>query len=240
MRFFATLSALAGALVVAPQSAARADLIVPSLAITPTSGNVNTDAFFIPSIATNAGVAGTVAGATYVFRTGLSLGPVSAVRTPVIPVSQSTFGFDGISAVADRSLISATCFVSDRLLNATSLSTGDFELRYYWFATATPDLNSDPYVDPPMTYSSTTGAWSVLPPIVETTVSLAAGSSGTNVTLSATVKNAATALGEPGALGTMTYCEGTAVVASAVFAGGSSTVILDDVSLGDHAYSAAF
>jgi len=234
--------ALAASLTLVP-AAAQADINfgTGSVVITPTSGNVNTDTVFLTSIATKGGDATATTGATYVFQNGVSLGAISATRTPSSPASYGTFGFDGLNAFADRSVVTANPYVSDRLLNATAvpLATGAFELRYYWSGSVpNPDLDS--YVTLPMTYNSATGAWSVLPEPTPTTLSLSASASGTSVTLSAVVKRLDTAATASTASGSLVFTEGTVAVATVPVSAGGASVVLANVAAGSHTYAAEF
>lgn len=233
--------ALAATLTLVP-AAARADINfgTGSVVITPTSGNVNTDTVFLTSIATRGGDATATTGATYVFQNGMNMGVVSATRTPNTPSRYGTFGFDGLNAFADRSVVPANPYVSDRLLNSiASLATGAFELRYYWSGSVV-NLDVDSYVTLPMTYNSSSGAWSVLPEPAPTSLSLTASASGTAVRLTATVRRLDTAATASTASGSIVFTEGSVTVAIVPVSGGGATATLANVAAGLHTYAAEY
>ena len=176
------------------------------------------------------------------FQGGVSKGPISTARTPSTPASFGTFGLDGNPALADRVISPANPFVSDKLLNALAspLASGPFELRYYWFASATvPDFD-DAYVNLPMTYNAATGAWSVLPPPVETALSLTASASGSTVTLSASVKRLSDGTAATAATGQVVFREGASVVGTVPTTNGAASLVLVGVTTGAHSYEASF
>jgi hypothetical protein len=242
--------ALAGAMVAGGLAFAQSALAAPisggTLTITPTSGNVNTDVVFLNSLQTNVGgPAGfrTISG-LFVYQAGVKIGSIATVRTPSTPSTYGTFGLDGNAGFADRSISPTNNFVSNKLLNDVALSglvSGQFELRNYWFASATtPDYANDPYVSLQMTYNSTTGAWSVYAAPIATTVSLTAGASGTTVSLSATVKKASDSSTATAAVGNIVFKDGSTTVATVAVASGVASTSLVGVSNGSHTYTAQF
>jgi len=234
--------ALAATLTLVPV-AARADINfgTGSVVITPTSGNVNTDTVFLTSIATRGGDATATTGATYVFQNGVNMGVISATRTPNTPSRYGTFGFDGLNAFADRSVAAANPYVSDRLLNSTAvtLTSGAFELRYYWSGSVA-NLDLDSYVTLPMTYNASSGAWAVLPEPSPTTLSLTASASGTAVSLTATIRLLDTAAVASTASGSIVFTEGSVTVATVPVSGGGATAALANVAAGSHTFAAEY
>ena len=233
---------LAATLTLVP-AVARADINfgTGSVVITPTSGNVNTDTVFLTSIATRGGDATATTSASYVFQNGVNMGVISATRTPNTPSGYGTFGFDGLNAFADRSVVPANPYVSDRLLNSTAvpLATGAFELRYYWSGSV-PNLDRESYVTLPMTYDASSGAWAVLPEPIPTTLSLTASASGTSVSLTAIVKLLDTAAVASSASGLIVFTEGSVAVATVPVSGGGATATLANVAAGSHTYAAEY
>ncbi|MBC7593634.1 MAG: hypothetical protein H7288_06825, partial [Kineosporiaceae bacterium] len=159
--------------------AAQADPISgATMSITPTSGNVNTDAVFLQSISTTAGapVGFRDASGTVLFQNGALLGSVATVRTASTTLYGQT-GLTGNPVAMDRTG-GPNNFVSNKLINATNtpLVSGPFELRMYFFA----DLNrldyvNDKYISLAMTYDAASGAWSTVTPATPTTTSITAG-----------------------------------------------------------------
>lgn len=244
---------VAGGLSVA-QAASAAPISGATLTITPTSGNVNTDTVFLNSISASAAapVGFRAAGGTVVFQNGNRLGSVSTVRTTSMPSTAGTNGLDGnLPVFMDRSISPTNNFVSNRLLNDPALSTlvpgglqtGQFELRFYYFANAqAPDYVNDPFITLDMTYNATTGAWAVFTaptPAIATTTSLTASAAASTVTLTATVKkpdlSTATA-----ATGNVVFKEGATTVATVPLASGVATASLTGVADGPHSYTAEF
>lgn len=226
-------------------SSAQAAEIVGTITVTPTSGNVNTDTNFLNSIAVSVGapVGYRSLSSTLVYQNGARVGSVSSARNTAMVSTAGTNGLDGNAAFMDRSIIPTNNFVSSRLLNDAALSTlvsGQFELRYYYFASPTaPSEATDPFVKLDMTYNATTGAWSVYTPAEASSVSLTAGATGTNVALSATVKraNATTATA---AAGNILFKEGSTTVATVAVASGVASTTLSSVANGAHSYTATF
>lgn len=249
--------AVAGAMVVGgvgvAQSAQAAD-IGGTITITPTSGNVNTDPFFLNSIAVSVGapVGYRNLGGTVIYQDGNRLGSVATTRSPSTPASYGTFGLDGNAAYMDRSL-GTNNYVSNRLLNDPALSnlvagglhTGPFELRFYYFASSTAPDYTDPYVKLDMTYDAATGAWGLYtPPVVPdaTTVSLT-GSTTINpgeVSLAASVKKLSDGNPATAAAGVINFKEGATTVASVPVASEAASALLTGVADGAHTYTAEF
>ena len=250
MRFVALV--VAGAMVagtVGLSASAQAAEITPvgTITITPSSGNVNTDVYFLDSIAVNTGapVGFRASSGTFVYQGGVELGAIASARNPSMVSTAGTNGLDGNPVFMDRSIIPTNNFVSNKLLNATTvpLATGAFELRYYYFASATaPNRATDPYVKLDMTYNATTGAWglpAVVVPAIATTTSLTASATGTTVALGATVK-AGTSVATASA-GTVAFFEGaTQVGTTQTVAAGLASVSLTGVAVGTHSYTATF
>ncbi len=223
-----------------------------TLTITPTSGNVNTDTYFLNSIAASAAapVGYRALGGTVIFQDGVRLGAISSSRTTAMPSTAGTNGLDGNTPVfMDRSISPTNNFVSSRLLNDPFLSnlvpgglhTGEFELRFYYFASSTaPDYN-DPYISLTLEYNATTGAWGLpAAPAIATTVALTASitANAGEVALAATVKDgAATATA---AAGNIVFKEGTTIVASVAVASGEANALLTGIADGAHTYTAEF
>ncbi len=218
----------------------------PTITITPTSGNVNTDVNFLDSIRVNVGApAGfqTISGMV-AFQNGVNMGSLATVRTPSTPTTYGTFGLDGNASFADRSISPTNNFVSNKLLNGTTvpLVTGAFELRNYYFASSTSPQYTDPYVSLAMTYDAVTGAWSVVvPPVapIATTVSLSASAAASTVSLSATVKLPDTTTATAAA-GNVVFKEGVTTVATVPVALGLASASLTGVANGSHSYTAQF
>lgn len=240
--------ALAGAMVVggvAVAQSAQAAEIPGTITVTPTSGNVNTDTNFLNSIAVSVGapVGYRMLSGTFVYQGGVEIGSVAQARSTAMVSTAGTNGLDGNPAFMDRSIIPTNTYVSNKLLNDPALSalqSGQFELRYYYFASNTsPNRATDPYVKLDMTYNATTGAWSVYTPAAATTVSLSAGASGTDVTLAATVKKADTTTATD-AVGNIVFKEGATTVATVAVAGGVASTVLTGVANGAHTYTAEF
>lgn len=231
------------------QSATAAEIPGATLTITPTSGNVNTDTYFLNSIAadTAAPVGFRALGSTVIYQNGNRIGAVSSSRTTAMPSTAGTNGLDGLTPIfMDRSISPTNNFVSSKLLNDPSLSTlvpgglvtGQFELRFYYFASNTAPNYNDPYIKLDMTYNATTGAWSVYTPATATTTSLTASAAGTDVTLTATVRDgAATATA---ATGSVVFREGATTVATVAVASGVASTVLTGVANGAHTYTAEF
>lgn len=239
--------AVAGAMVVgglvAAQSASAAQ-IAGTITISPTSGNANTDVNFLNSIDVSVGapVGFQALGGTFIYQGGVEKGNVAQARNTSMTPSAGTNGLDGQPAHLDRLIIPTNTFLSSKLLNDPSLNlaTGQFELRWYYFASATsPNRATDPYVKLDMTYDATTGAWSVYTPAAATTVSLTAGAAGSTVNLSATVKktDATTATD---ATGNILFLEGATTVATVPVASGVANASLTGVADGSHTYTAQF
>ena len=225
------------------QSASAAE-IAGTITITNTSGNVNTDTYFLQSIAvsTPAPVGFRAQSGTFVYQGGAEMGSISNARTTSMPTTAGNNGLDGIGPVfMDRSISPTNNFVSNKLLNALTvpLATGQFELRFYYFASATaPNRATDPYVKLDMTYNATTGAWSVFTAATATTTSLTASAAASTVTLTATVLagvSTATA-----AVGNVVFREGATTVATVPVASGVAIASLTGVANGSHSYTAEF
>jgi len=247
--------AVAGAMVagtVGLSASAQAAEITPvgTITITPTSGNVNTDVNFLDSIRVDTGapVGFRLLSGTFVYQNGVEIGSVAQARSTSMVSTAGTNGLDGNPVFMDRSIIPTNTFVSSRLLNNAALSaltTGPFELRYYYFASATaPNRATDPYVKLNMTYDITTGAWSVATaPVVSvpTTTSLTASASGNSVALSATVKKSSDSTVATAAAGTVAFFEGaTQVGTTQTVAAGLASISLTGVANGTHAYTATY
>ncbi len=215
-----------------------------TITISPTSGNVNTDSVFLNSI--DVSVGGPVGfrnlSGTFAFQGGVNMGAISIARTPSMLAEYGTSGLDGNPAHLDRSISPTNGYVSDKLINATDtpLVSGQFELRYYYFASTTSPNYNDPYVAIQMTYDATSGAWSVFTPAIATTVSLTAGASGTTVNLSATVKKASDGTTATAAAGNVVFKEGTTTVATVPVTSGAAAASLTGVANGSHSYTATF
>jgi len=242
--------AVAGALVLSGLGAvqsAQADLIPGTITITPTSGNVNTDQFFLTSVATSVGAPVGFRGAStsQLFQNGVLVGNISNLRTTSMAVTAGTNGLDGNPAFMDRSVINTNNFVSNKQLNSPLfgtvgsatpgvLATGTFEYRYYYHQFSTSlDLVNDKYLSLTLTYNATTGAWSIPVAATATTTSLVASATGTSVALTATVAPVAAA-------GTVNFREGAVTVGSAPVVAGVATTTLLGVSNGPHSYTAEF
>ena len=222
-------------------SAQAAPITSGTLAITPLSGNVNTDTVFLNTLDINvtAPTGFVAAGGTFVYQGGVEMGNVSAPRFPSMSASYGTTGLDGSLTHLDRFISPTNNFLSSKLLNQITkpLVTGQFELRSYYFASATaPNRATDPYVTLNMTFDAATGDWAVkkdAAPATATTTSLTAQASGLAVTLAAKVA--------PTAAGTVSFLEGATEVANvAVDANGSAVANLPTVAYGQHIYTAAF
>ena len=219
----------------------------PTITITPTSGNAFTDTYFLNSIAVNVGapVGFRAISSTVVFQGGVNMGSVSTVRTPTTPTTYGTFGLDGNPSFADRTISPPNPYVSNTLLNATTvpLVTGAFELRNYYFALSTSvNYVTDAYVSLAMTYDAVTGAWSVVVPVapaIATTVSLSASAAASTVSLGATVKLPDTTTATAAA-GNVVFKEGVTTVATVPVASGLASASLTGVANGAHSYTAQF
>jgi hypothetical protein len=244
---------VAGAMVVGTvglSASAQAAEITPvgTITISPTSGNVNTDVNFLDSIRVSVGapVGFRALSGTFVYQNGVEVGSVSQARSTSMVSTAGTNGLDGNPAFMDRSIIPTNTFVSNRLLNNAALSTlttGAFELRYYYFASSTaPNRATDPYVKLDMTYNTTSGAWGFpAAAAIATTTSLAASASGTSVTVSATVKSGTPSTTATAAAGTVSFFEGvTQVGTTQTVAAGLASVSLTGVANGAHSYTATF
>ena len=239
---------VASGVVVVASPAAAAPISGATLTITPTSGNVNTDTYFLNSIAAShaAPVGYRALGGTFVYQGGVEIGSVSNSRTTAMPSTAGTNGLDGNTPVfMDRSISPTNNFVSNKLLNATlaPLQTGPFELRFYYFASSTaPDRTTDPYISLAMTYNATTGAWGLDVPATPTSVSLTAGTTAGagEVNLTATVKDLAGTNTLTAAAGNIVFKEGTTTVATVPVASGAASALLTGVANGNHTYTAEF
>ncbi len=240
--------AVAGAMILsglAIAQSAQAAEITPTgtITLTPTSGN-NSDQFFLTGIAVNkpAPAGFQAASSTLIYQGGVEMGAISATRFPDMPATAGVNGLNGSSNPSmDRSIINTNTFVSNKKLNtiATPLATGQFELRYYYFAdAANPNTATDPYVKIDLTYNATTGAWSVFTPAIVTTTSLTASAVASTVTLTATVKDgAATATA---AAGNVEFFEGATSKGVVAVSSGVATTALTGVADGSHSYTAVF
>ena len=225
----------------AAQSASAAE-IPGTLTVTPTSGNVS-DTYLFNSIALDVGAVApyNVLAGTFAYQNGVEMGSLANARNAGnVPTTAGTSGLNGSAAFHDRSISPTNNFVSNKQLTGlvTPLVTGNWELRWYYFASTTaPNRTTDPYVKLAMTYDSTTGAWAVYSApaaAVTTTTSLTAQATGSAVTLKATVAPAS-------AVGTVSFSEGSAVVAANVaVSGGVATANLPTVTDGPHSYTATF
>lgn len=231
-----------GALVAS--SAQAAPISGGTLTITPTSGNVNTDTYFLNSLDINVTAPSgfQASGGTFVYQGGVELGNVSTQRTASMSSSYGTSGLDGSLTHLDRVISPTNNFLSSKLLSqlTTPLQTGQFELRSYYFASSTsPNRATDPYVKLDMTYDATSGAWSVYTPAVATTVSLTAGATGSTVNLAATVKKPDLSTAAD-ATGNILFLEGATTVATVPVASGVASASLTGVADGSHTYTAQF
>ncbi|GGK96245.1 hypothetical protein GCM10007382_15630 [Salinibacterium xinjiangense] len=225
----------------ATQSASAAE-IPGTLTVTPTSGNVS-DTYLFNSIALDIGAVApyNVLAGTFAYQNGVEMGSLANARNAGnVPSTAGTSGLNGSAAFHDRSISPTNNFVSNKQLTAlvTPLVTGNWELRWYYFASTTaPNRTTDPYVKLNMTFDSTTGAWAVYSApaaAVASTTSLTAQATGSAVTLKATVAPAA-------AVGTVSFSEGSTVVAANVaVSGGVATANLPAVTDGPHSYTATF
>ena len=239
--------AVAGAMVVGglvvAQSASAAQ-IAGTITISPTSGNVNTDVNFLNSIDVSVGAPSgfQALGGTFIYQGGVEKGNIAQARNTSMTSSAGTNGLDGNPAHLDRVIIPTNTFLSSKLLNDPSLNlaTGQFELRWYYFASSTsPNRATDPYVKLDMTYDATSGAWSVYTPAVATTVSLTAGATGSTVNLAATVKKPDLSTASD-ATGNILFLEGATTVATVPVASGVASASLTGVADGSHTYTAQF
>ncbi len=234
-----------GALVAS--SAQAAPLAGATLSITPTSGNVNTDVNFLNSLDINvtAPAGFQASGGTFVYQNGVEMGNISISRNAGMASTNGTSGLDGSLTHLDRLINPTNNFLSSKLLNqlTTPLVTGQFELRSYYFASATaPNRATDPYAALTMTYDATTGAWAVFVPATATTVSLTAGTTANagEVALSASVKDAGGINVLTGVTGSITFNEGATPVGTVVVANGVASTTLTGVANGIHTYTATF
>ncbi len=172
--------AVTGALLVTGLSvaqSAQAARIPGTITVTPTSGNAS-DTIFLNSIAVSVGAPQgfrAISG-TFVYQDGFELGSIANLRDGSMAEAAGTDGLDGLPVFMDRSIIPTNNFVSNKRLDQLLLPlvTGDFELRFYYFANSgNPDRVTDPYVKLDMTYNSVTGAWAVAPFTPPTTARLA-------------------------------------------------------------------
>ncbi len=242
--------AIAGAMVVGVLGAAQtaqAAQIAGTITITPTSGNVNTDVNFFNSMAVSVGATApyNLLSGTFVYQGGVEVGSVAQARSSSQVSTSGTNGLDGQPAFMDRSITPTNTFLSSKLLNDPTLSTlvsGPFELRYYYFASKTsPNRATDPYVKLDMTYNTTTGAWGLpAAPAITTNVSLTAGASGTTVSLGATVQKLSDSSTATAAAGSVVFNEGSTTVATVAVASGVASASLTGVSYGTHSYTAQF
>ncbi|MBG6055805.1 hypothetical protein IWX81_002233 [Salinibacterium sp. CAN_S4] len=226
----------------AAQSASAAE-IPGTLAVTPTSGNVS-DTYLFDSISLSVGAVApnNLLAGTFAYQGGVEMGSLANARNAGnVPATAGTSGLNGQPAFHDRSISPTNNFVSNKQLTAltTPLVTGDWELRWYYFASTTaPNRLTDPYVKLAMTFDAATGNWAVKAatvPAVTTSTSLTALATGSAVTLTATVSPAT-------AVGTVTFFEGSTAVASNVAINGSgvATANLPTVADGSHTYTASF
>ena len=212
------------------------------MAITPTNGNVNTDAVFLQSISTTAGapLGFRDASGTVLFQNGVLLGSVATVRDAGTTLYGQT-GLSGNPVAMDRSG-GTNNYVSNKLINATvkPLASGPFELRMYFFANLQQlDYVNDKYISLAMTYDATSGAWSTVTPAITTTTSLTAQATGTDVALSATVKKS-DATTATAAAGSIVFKEGVTTVATVPVASGVASTTLTGVTYGSKSYTAEF
>ena len=230
----------------ATQSASAAE-IPGTLAVTPTSGNVS-DTYLFNSISLDVGAVApyNLLAGTFAYQNGVEMGSLANARNAGnVPSTAGTSGLNGSAAFHDRSISPTNNFVSNKQLTGlvTPLVTGDWELRWYYFASTTaPNRTTDPYVKLAMTFDSTTGAWAVKVAAPATTTSLTAGINptvATSVDLSATVKKSdgttATA-----AAGNVVFKEGTTTVATVPLASGVASATLTNVPYGNKSYTAEF
>ena len=208
-------ASLTGSLAAAQPAFASGPVVqVPALTVSPLSGNATADSRFLSSIASDVGApAGARAsGASFIFQGDVNRGPIASMRTVSTP---GTFGLDGQPGFTDRSGVTANSYASNLELDAPmpGLVTGIVELPYCWSG---PDTSTDPCLQAAIDWNAATGAGSVLPAPVNSTVSLTASSSGSTVTLDATVKDAATGLIDPTPPGPMTFIENSTVIVGTV------------------------
>jgi hypothetical protein len=241
--------AVAGAIVASgalvASSAQAAPLAGATLTITPLSGNVNTDTVFLNSLDINvtAPAGFQASGGTFVYQGGVEMGNISLARNAGMASTNGTSGLDGSLTHLDRVINPTNNFLSSKLLNqlTTPLVTGQFELRSYYFASATaPNRATDPYAALTMTYDAVSGAWAVFTPATATTTSLTASATGTTVALSATIKDGAGSATLTGAAGNVAFLEGATTVATSAVVAGVATASLTAVSNGTHTYTAVF
>ena len=211
-------ASLTGSLAAAQPAFASGPVVqVPALTVSPLSGNATADSRFLSSIASDVGApAGARAsGASFIFQGDVNRGPIASMRTVSAPSTYGTFGLDGQPGFVDRSGVTANSFASNPELDAPTLGlvTGIVELPHCWSG---PDTSTDPCLQTAIDWNAATGAGSVLPAPVNSTVSLTASSSGSTVTLDATVKDAATGLIDPTAPGPVTFIENSTVIVGTV------------------------
>ena len=226
-------------------AAANAEPIDGTITISPTSGNAVTDTYFLDSIAVSVGATRpyTAVSGTFIYQNGVELGSIANARNAAMAQTAGTNGLDGNPVFLDRSIIPTNNFVSNKKLSEilTPLSDGPFELRYYYFASATsPDRTTDPYVSLDLTFDAATDEWAVAVSKLTSAVSLSAASSGSSVTLTATVKDAASGSPATSAAGSIQFLEGATEVGRANTSSGVGTVTLVGVPNGDHTYTAKF
>ena len=226
--------------------AAQADEIPGGvLTITPTSGQ-KTDAQFLTGIATNqAGPTGYLAASgTFIFQNGVRLASIASARTSAI---SNTFGETGLGTLPmnmDLSYSDPNNYVSNRRLDEMpGLVAGPFEIRVYFFADRqTQNFTTDKYFSKALNLDAS-GAWSVVTPaaaVIATTTSITAGATGTDVTLSATVKKASDSTTASAAAGNIVFKEGVTTVATVPVASGTASTTLTGVAYGSKSYTAEF
>ncbi len=235
----------AGAGGVITDASARADAIAGTMTVTPTSGNAVTDEYFLDSIAASVGATApyTALGGTFVYQDGVELGSISNARNASMAVTAGASGLNGNPAFMDRSIIPTNNYVSNKKLSeiSTPLRSGPFELRFYYFASATsPDRTTDPYLSLDLTFDAATDEWQVVLAKLKSSVSLSAASSGSSVTLSATVKDAESGSPALNATGVIQFFEGTTQVGTVDVAAAVGAVTVVGVPNGDHTYTAKF
>jgi hypothetical protein len=220
------------------QSATAAE-IPGTITLIPAAGNVS-DTNLFSSIAVSVGAVApnNQASGTFAYQNGVLMGSLANARLPGTNLTNGNTGLDGQPALMDRSLVPTNNFVSNKQLSAltTPLVTGAWELRFYYFASSSnPNSVTDPYVKLDMTFDSGTGAWAVaVAPAAATTTTLTAQATAQTVALTATVAPA-------GAVGTVTFSEGSTVVAGPVtVASGVARATLLNVAVGQRVYTATF
>lgn len=245
------LSALVLAGLAAGVAPAQADQIPGTITITPTSGNA-ADTVFLNSIATSVGgpVGYRQASTNQIFQNGVLVGNMSNLRLTTTSSTFGTYGLDGNPAFGDRSFTATNNFVSNKRLNqlptagGVALVTGNFELRYYFHASSTSlDLVNDKYLSLTLYYDAATGNWGPPPAAaIVTTTSLTAGTTANagEVSLTATVKDAAGSVVQTTAAGNILFKEGGTTVATVPVASGVASALLTGVADGVHTYTAEY